>query len=767
MNSRPEPDRAKLTPGAGRRPAVLTFLILVAAALIPGLLQLETDNSPPVFFVEDSAQVEAYRQHRETFGSDVTLRLVFEGSGLWTPRQLQWTAELERELGFIPGVLQVSGLQSHHRRFGWPPDDLDSFRRQAVTNSLDRGAGWISADGGIVTLLVQIEPLSSSDNAALLDRIQALVETPPEGVICRVVGLPVLNRELDRSSREIEQIFFPILVLLTIVLLYRVLGSLRRICAPLLFVGLCQLMVLGLMGYAGARLNMVLAVLPPLIFAISLATAVHIVLHLRRAPAPSGPPAQDDESTGESSASESSRIEERLATVFHEKRWAVLWTGITTVVGFASLAVSPLGPVRSLGIWAAVGLALATAAAFLFFPSLLSVFGFGSATAASWEGRWAQRGEALGGWARRRRKPVLVTAAFVCLIALLGLPRLYTVSNALEYLAPDHPLRAGIERLESHGIGVAAVELLVRMPASTGGAPPAFTSAIEVDRLADLGSELEQIPDVFGVVSVGSVLRDALQRVPSTPTNAHFRQQMALEGLWGDVEGRKILEALLTEDRLSTHATVFVKTTDIETLQGLTAKIHEATRNHFPEAVVETTGQYPLLLEAQEHLLSTLFSSLGLTLFVVAIILRVVLPSTRLALLALLPNLWPVLGAFGIMGWLGVPIDIASVMMASVVLGLAVDDSIHTLGHFRRLAPKLGSEAAVEKTLYATAPAYVLTALILMLGFGVCALSSFAPVARFGAMSSVAVGLALIGDLLLLPALLSLTPDSVARRLAK
>ena len=90
----------------------------------------------------------------------------------------------------------------------------------------------------------------------------------------------------------------------------------------------------------------------------------------------------------------------------------------------------------------------------------------------------------------------------------------------------------------------------------------------------------------------------------------------------------------------------------------------------------------------------------------------------RLALLALLPNLWPVVGVFGYMGWVGVPLDIASVMTASVVLGLAVDDSIHTLGHFRRLAPVHGSRAAVEETLFATAPAYVLTACILIAGKG-------------------------------------------------
>lgn len=747
------PDRANLTSRSFRHLLVLTFLILLSLGLVPGLLQLETDNSPDVFFVDASALLDSYEEHRRTFGSDITLRLVVEGPRLWQKTTLAWLSELETQVSRLPGVLRVAGLPSHYRRFGWPPGQPDELRERAVANTLDRGAGWISANGRVTTLLVQIENLEPSTQADLLDRLNDLCENAPEGTVCRVLGLPVLNRQLDASSQEIQKVFFPVLVGFTILLLGWILRGVKRVLAPLIFVGLCQLLALGIMGYAGAELNMVLAVLPPLVFAISLATAVHLVLYLRRAPLV---PSDDDVGSG---------VEGRIDSVFQEKRWAVLGTGVTTVVGFASLTLSPLSPVRALGTWAALALALTTASTFVFLPSLLSVLGFGSATASSWEGRWAKRGEALGRWARTRRKPTLVLACLISLVAIAGLPRLQSSSNALLYLAPDHPLRSGIERLEKNGIGIAALELIVGMPPSSGGAPPAFTSAIEVDRMADLGAELEKLDGVFGVVSVGSVLRDALQHVPTTPTNAHIRQQMALEGLRSDVEGRRILDALLAEDRLTAHATVFVETSDFQRLDQLTGRLREVASSHFPEAEIQTTGQYPLLLEAHKHLLSTLLTSLGMTLLAVACILRFLLPSTRLAFLALIPNLWPVLGTFGLMGWAGIPLDIASVMMASVVLGLAVDDSIHTLGHFRRLAPKVGSGAAVEKTLFATAPAYVLTALILVAGFGVCGFSDFAPIARFGGLSAFAIGLALIGDLLLLPALLSLTPDEVAARL--
>jgi hypothetical protein len=117
------------------------------------------------------------------------------------------------------------------------------------------------------------------------------------------------------------------------------------------------------------------------------------------------------------------------------------------------------------------------------------------------------------------------------------------------------------------------------------------------------------------------------------------------------------------------------------------------------------------------------------------------------------PNLWPVLLILGGMGWFGVPLDIATVMVASIVLGLVVDDTIHTLAHYRTLSAELGGRAAVADRMEKTAPAYLLTGVILCCGFGVCALSDFAPTARFGLLSAVAIAIAVIADFTLVPAL--------------
>lgn len=756
---------------------VLFATALVALGLLPGLARLETDNSPDVFFVEQSADYASYQSFLEIFGPDQTLRLVLEGPALWSDQGLRFLAQLEEQVASLPGVVRVSGLAEHHRRFGWPPPDPQAFREDVLANGLDRAVGWVGDGGRAVTCLVQTQKLSKRERAALLRSLEQVLDGRPRGIETQVLGLAVLNVELDRSSREIEQRYFPLLIGLTILLLAIVIRSFRQLLAPLLFVALCQLLTLGPMGYLGYSLNMVMAVLPPIIFVISLATAVHLVLrvrHVAESMARSGTAsgidagAESDTDSGDGNGG-AERWRTAVVRVFQDKGWAIFWTGVTTATGFASLTVSDVAPVCRLGAWAAVGLGFSTLAAFTVLPALIAVLGgdgparrpsaaLFERTVAGWGAAWAR-------FAVRHRAGVVAVLLLFSVAAAFGVPRLRIESNALRYLAADHPLRAGIENAERQAIGVAAVELLITATASGGGAPAPFVSALEVDRLADLASDLDKLDGVFGVLNAGIVLRDALRHVPQTPTNAHLRPQMALDGLAQDAQGREVLDSLLSEDRQTARSTVFVSVSGAQELVRLEEQMLAQSSIRFPEAEASVSGEYRLLLLAQRSLISTLVLSLALTLVAVAVVLRCLLPSFRLSLLALLPNFWPVLGGLGVMGWLGVPLDIATVMMASVVLGLAVDDTIHTLAHFRRWAPLEGARRAVEHTLHATAPAYVLTGVILIAGFGVCGLSDFAPIQRFGQLSAFSIGLAVLGDLLVLPALLSYTPDTVCKRL--
>ena len=739
-----DPTRWMKTPA--RRWAILALALLAVVVLLPGLLRLETDNSPAVFFVEDSESYRGYSTFRRLFGSDTATRLVVRGEGLWQSEALSWLAKLELAASGLPGVETVVGI-ALRRGFDQPrPSDPETMRRVVLADPVDRGLGLVSADGATVTVVVVLsDGPGARDPQETLADLEALVELPPAGLSTEVVGMPVLNRSLDASSREIGERFFPLLVLFAAALLLFAFRDAVGVLMPLGFVGFCVLAVLGTLGRTGGRLNLVLAVLPPLLFVIALATALHLLLRFRdlyearveRAPEEGAGPEIDRQACAET---------------YQEKGWSVLWAGVTTLVGFASLALGPVAPVRALGLWAALGLALLTLFAFTLYPALLMTWGsHGNRAADALEAKAQALGRRWGRWANARRRRVLAVTGLFALLAILGLPRLQIESNALKFLAPDHPTRQAIETLEDEGIGLARLEVLLSAPNVES-----WETVEALERLHRLGEELAAVPGVLGVASAGSVLRSVSGGLPPSP--------IALVALGADPGGRRALDAFLADDAGTARLSLSVSLAGHRQYEEQKVAIEALVGETFPEAKSVLTGQYPLLLEGQGRLLATLGLSLGLTLLTVALILRCLLPGTRLTLLALLPNLAPVLGVLGFMGWVGIPLDVATVMVASVALGLAVDDTIHTLGHFRTLAPVHGAREGVVRTLEITAPAYLLTGLVLAAGFGVCALSSFAPTARFGLLATFAIVIAVLGDLFLLPALLSLTPTSTVER---
>lgn len=716
-----------------RRRLVLGAALVLALAAAPGLARLETDNSARRFLLRGSPAVARYAEFVAEFGGDELVRVVARGPGLWTPAGLAWLRRLEQEAAELAGVRAASGLPSHAGE-AWPPADTEAFRAQALEDPLARALGWIDATGDVATLTVVLAPQASRAQDEVLEALEGLLETRPEDVASELTGLPVLNRALDRSSREIETRFFPLLALVAVAILALAFRQASGVAVPLLLVGLAELVLLGAAGWLGVRLNLVLAILPPLLFSVALSTALHLLTRFRELRA------------------EGLAAQPAVREAWRDKGAAVLWTGVTTCAGFGSLAASPVAPVRSLGLLAGAGIGLVTLAAFTLYPALLVALHpfIGARSAAGLEPASGRLGRSLADAAARQRAAVLLVTALTAALAAAGLPRLALESNALTYFAPDHPVRADIEDLERRGIAAAALELVLEREAG-------FADGRGAQQLAFLALRVREETRALGALGAGDLVEAALRRSPDAARaigSAEPRQR-ALEALRADARGRRALGAFLSTDGRRARLTVFTPLEGHARADELRAEVVALAREELPEAQVETTGQYLLLLETQHFLLATLRDSLLLTLVVVTLAFAVLLRGARLVVLALVPNLWPVLLVLGGMGWTGMPLDIATVMVASVVLGLAVDNTIHTLAHFREREPGMGARAAVAATLARTAPAYLLTGVILAAGFGVCVLSDFAPIRRFGGLSALALGLALLADLVLVPALLA------------
>ena len=732
-----------------RRRAVQGLFLLLVFAMLPGLGRLEADNSPRVFFLAGSPALARYDAFIARFGPDTGLRIALSGPRLFSAEGLSFLSELEEAAARIDGVESVSGPVAHHRAqlAQFPPADPQAFRALLLANPLDRAAGFVTDTGDEVSILLELAERHAARREDVLAEIEHALVAAPAGVDASMVGGAMLERALNSSGREIERVFFPLLIGLAALLLAAAFREAGAVALPLAFVATVEVVVLGAMGYAGVRFNLVVAILPPILFVIALASAVHLMMRCRDIEAEPEDALAAGIEPGD--ANVGAAVRATLAT-YRDKGRALFWTSVSTLAGFAALTATPVAPIRTLGLWTAVGLAFSGLAAFTLLPCLLArtIGRRSELPERAFELRLQRLGRRVSEGAADRRGWVLALYAVVAVVAASGLPRLSVASNVLRYLAPGHPVRAGIEAIERHGIGLSSLEVVV------AGKPGEFLAGDRLDELAALARALRRVAGVRAVVGATDLLDDV---AGASPLARAFTPQEMREHLVPlvrtDEAGKRALERFLSADGTTTRLTLFVATEGYDKVDPMALAALGTARRAFPDLQVELTGQYPLLLAMQRYLLSTLALSLLLTLPVLAFTFYFLLRDLGGAVYALVPNLWPVLVILGGMGWFGVPLDIATVMVASIVLGLVVDDTIHTLAHYRTLSSTLGGRAAVADRMEKTAPAYLLTGVILICGFGVCALSDFAPTSRFGMLSAIAIALAVVADFTLVPAL--------------
>ena len=715
--------------------------------MLPGIFRVKSDNSPEVFFARDAGALQRYRQFCREFGGGKAVRVALSGSRLWTTEGLEWLGELEERIASLPGVEAVVGLAAHHRwlLLDWPPPDAEAFRVQVLKEGPGTGAGWISPNGEIVTLVAVFVPLSPDAERELLHQLNEHINRALPGIRAHLSGLPVLHLAMDRSLAVMAARFLPFLVLLAIAFLAFIFRRLQDVILPLIFVAVCHIVLFGVMGFLGAQLNLVNIILAPLLFVISLATAVHLLVRFRHL------------------VQQGIKPEAAVRGTYRSKGWAVLWTGVTTLVAFGSLVFGSVPPVRSLGAWSALGIALMTFLAFTLYPALLAGLRPKDTqkTARPFE-LWARRkGRVWAGMAVRHRSPILAVMTATFIFAVIGGTRLRVEDNLGKYFPPHHPVRTELERLQQKGIGVFAAELVLSYGDGSAGSGKdggtSFLNPLAQQRLAHLSGLLRSEPLVYGAVSSGDLVGAAIRSLlVEGEVNDNIRW-MALGMIQTVPEGRKLIRTLVTADGRSARVTLLMPMLSFNRTVPLFKRVRAAAKEVFPAADIRITGQYPLILLAQQTLLHGLIVSLSLTLLCVILVFRLILHSTRLPFLVLIPNLWPIALVLGGMGWLKIPLDSASVMTVSIVLGLAVDDTLHTLGGFLRLESRCGPKAAIETTLERTAPAHILTSIILAAGFAACSFSDLLPVSRMGTLSAVAITLALVGDILLVPALLAKT----------
>lgn len=555
-------------------------------------------------------------------------------------------------------------------------------------------------------------------------------------------GRAITNHNTLRMMKADTQVFYPLAFGLMLVVL---LGAFRRFLPALLAVttvALSSLVTFGFMAAVGIPLSLLSTTIPVMILVVCVGDAVHLLTRFE----------QERARTGDGPAA--------LESVLCEVGRACFFTSATSAVAFASLYASQIELVRQLGVPVAFGVLVAYLLTFLLLPPLLVAFpsaaGGAAQSVAALERPLARLGAVI------QRRPGTVVLCFALLVGADAalLPRLSRETRMLHDFDERDPVMATRIFMEERMDGAIPLELVLDTGRAGGGHDPALQQAL-LNLGVSLRSERFRELGVLHALSSADYLSDAYatlydrdpSKVGRLPGDAaSIAQLQALYWIGGPDPTRAYVDSVDAPRQV--RLGLRIKNLYTSDFHRLEAAVRAEAAAHLPPGVeVHLTGASLMSQLIQDTLTSEMLRTVGSAFLAVMLLVLVCFRSLRLALLALVPNLLPLLLIAGCMVLTGTALSLTTTMVFAIVFGISVDDTIHFVAGY---AHRQRDPDAVGQTLRETGSSLVLSSIALVLGFAVLLVSAFPPNRTFGAMVAGTVCFALLGDLILLPALLVL-----------
>jgi predicted RND superfamily exporter protein len=702
-----------VTPAPRRATAFALLVALVGAtAWCAAYAEGWPSDNRPVVWMKDAHADPGFGVLRDRFGGDDAVLLrVAPATPADADRARAFAFALGPRLGALPAVLRA--LDPFRLPAAPKADDARIAAARAASRPIARALGLLDPAADRYDFVVRVRPdAAQTECGALARALDALrAEAAAAGAKLEAGGHPLVAAALDDEARRVERVFSPLLALASVLGVALFFRSFALAALTVLPAALASVAARAGLRAVGWDQNLILVSVGPIVFVISLATALHVSTTYRRLRAAGRAP-----------------VDAARASV-REKLAAGLMSGGTTAIGFLAFLASGIEPVRRLGVATAVAVSAAIGVAYGALPVLLAAFVRGDGALRTGAPRaWGRTAP----WSLRRRGAVIGLAFATTVAGFVAGAGLPFGTNALDYFPAGSRVRDEFLSLEAGGGALTTVEILAKRK----DGKPWEMSAVRASATVD--AALAAVPGAHGVLGPAIVLEDL--KVAAGPAAALLASTALREGERLDAQR----EYLRWTVRIPTVGAA-------ETLAIGDALAAAAAREPaLKDADVVAAGGILLIHHVQTDLVGTLWESLGLTLVVTVGLFFLVVRSVRELLAALLANLLPVASTLLFPRLFGWPLDAATVMVASVVLGLAYN-TFHLLEGAGPRPGRFYYKAGLGSFRRVGQPAGV-SYLVLALGFSVLALSGFAPTARFGVLTALGVLFALLGDLFVLPA---------------
>jgi hypothetical protein len=514
---------------------------------------------------------------------------------------------------------------------------------------------------------------------------------------------------------------------------------------------------LGVMVLAGKAITLGTSILPPLLLVVGSSYAIHVMARYYEMVA-TLPGADRD----------------TVVVEAFERVWLPLViSALTTEIGFGSLLVNRITAIWDLGLFAVVGVFFLALTSLTFLPAALALLPLELRTVRS--GRISPRLSDwltwLGGRAHAKRRRILWIGAALAVLGLVGTQRIRVDSDFLYYFEPDSEIRRANEAINQQIVGSNPFYLVIE------GGEPGTLRRWEVLRLVkDLQDFVHTLPGITSSLSLVDYL-ELLERglargggdyviddqgniVPAPPPKSFWEDPGALAPVLRLVDtSPDTFRSWVTADFAQANVLVRTNLSGSRRIEETLARIRTYIAEHFPaEIPVRLTGTLVLMTGTTSDIVTGQVESIAIALGVIFLVMSLMFLSVKVGFLAILPNVLPIVIFFGLMGWLGILLNLGTSLIAAIALGIAVESTIHYMARLNReLAGETTQEDALVRTVRTVGVPIVYTTVALFFGFLTFSLSSFVPIQNFGLLAGVTMATSLLANLVFLPALLGTT----------
>ena len=784
--------------------ALCRFRILAIAAVLlstlaaaGGLRNISVDTSNESFLRAGDEVLVRYEEFRSQFGRDDIIVIAIESDALFAQETLSRLKALHDEiwetvphLASITSLINARSIRGEEDRLivedlmeSWPESesDLSEFRSRVLSNPLYRNT-LISADGRVTTIALELsrfadaeetsiesalelfaeetepsfgpgesaepELLTEDETRLAIDSVNRLVaEHETEGFALQTAGTLIVTEALKHAMQSDMSQFIGLAIGIIALTLFAMFRTVAAVLLPLAAVLLALLSTIGLMGHFGTTIKLPTVILPSFLLAVGVGASIHLLaIYFQRIRAGAD------------------RKEAIIGAVGHAGL-PILLTSLTTAAGLGSFSVAEVAPIAELGLYSAVGIMIALVYTLVLLPAGLALVPV----------RAGRRGPGAGGvagkldrilisiakWGVSHAVPI-VAASLVLAVVCIGLAAQLRFSHdVLSWLPEDWPAHEATRYIDRNLGGAVALEVVLDSKSENGLHDR--DALAKLDTLASrIKGEAEEPVTVGSVLSVADLLKEIHQALNENQPDFHRIPEnprlIPQEFLLFENSGSDDLEDLVDPQFRIARFTLRVPWQDTLAYGPFIRDVEARFRESFGEDVgASITGLMSLLSRTLEAAIVSAARSYMIAFVVITVMMIALIGRVGTGLISMLPNLAPIALTLALMQIAGIPLNLFTMLVGSIAIGLAVDDTVHFMHHFHRYLERTGDiEEAVSQTLQTSGRAMLVTSIVLSAGFFIFCFANMRNLIDFGLLTAITIMTALAADFVLAPALMAL-----------